>query len=80
MKHVVLGSIAALIAAAITVSLHYYSAHDLAGFFAAVAGFPGLLANDHYVQLNEVLFTTVNWLFYFLLLEGIAALKHRFSS
>jgi hypothetical protein len=80
MKHFVLGSLAALIAAAITVLLHFYGAHDLLGFLAAVAGFPGLLANGHYVQLNEVLFTVVNWLFYFLLLEGITALKHRFSN
>ncbi len=80
MKHIVIGSLAALIAAAITVSLHFYGAHDLQGFFAAVAGYPGLLANGHYVQLNEVLFTVVNWLFYFLLFEGIAALKHKFSN
>jgi len=80
MKHIVLGSLAALIAAAITVSLRFYGAHDLQGLFAAVAGFPGLLANGHYVQLNEVLFTVVNWLFYFLLLEGLAALRHKFSN
>jgi hypothetical protein len=80
MKDIVLGSLAALIAAAITVSLHFYGAHDLQGFFVAVAGFPGLLANGHYVQLNEVLFTVVNWLFYFLLFEGIAALKHKLSN
>jgi hypothetical protein len=61
-------------------SPHFYGAHDLQGFFAAVAGFPGLLANGHYVQLNEVFFTVVNWVFYFLLFEGIAALKHKFSS
>ena len=80
MKHIVIGSLAALIAAAITVSLHFYGAHDLQGFIAAVAGYPGLLANGHYVQLNEVLLTVVNWLFYFLLFEGIAALKHKFSN
>ena len=80
MKHIVLASLAALIAAAITVSLHFYGAHDLQGFFAAVAGFPGLLANGHYVQLNELLFTVVNWLFYFLLFESISALKHKFST
>lgn len=80
MKRIVPGSLAALIAAAITVSLHFYGAHDLQGFFAAVAGFPGLLANGHYVQLNEVFFTVVNWGFYFLLFEGFAALKHKFSN
>jgi hypothetical protein len=78
MKHIVLGSLAALIAAAITVSLHFYGAHDLQGFVAAVAGYPGLLANGHYVQLNEMIFTSVNWLFYFLIFEGIAALKRKF--
>jgi len=80
MKHIVLGTLAALIAAAITVSLHFYGAHDLQGFLAAVAGYPGLLANGHYVQLNETLFTSVNWLFYFLIFEGIAALKRKFSN
>jgi hypothetical protein len=80
MKHIVLGSLAALIAAAITVSLRFYGAHDLQGFVAAVAGYPGLLANGHYVQLNEMIFTAVNWLFYFLIFEGIAALKRKFSN
>jgi hypothetical protein len=80
MKHIVLGSLAALIAAAITVSLHFYGAHDLQGFVAAVAGYPGLLANGHYVQLNEMFFTSVNWLFYFLIFEGIGALKRKFSN
>jgi hypothetical protein len=79
MKHIVLGGLAALIAAAITVSLHFYGAHDLQGFVAAVAGYPGLLANGDYVRLNETLFTSVNWLFYFLIFEGIAALKRKFS-
>jgi hypothetical protein len=80
MKHIVLGSLAALVAAAITVSLHFYGAHDLPGLFTAFAGFPGLVANGHYVQLNEAVFTVVNWVFYFLLFEGIAALKHTFSN
>jgi hypothetical protein len=80
MKHIVLGSLAALVAAAITVSLHFYGAHDLQGFFAAAAGYPGLVANGHYDQLNEVLFTAVNWVFYFLLFEGIAVLKRKFSN
>jgi hypothetical protein len=75
MKHILLGSVAALIAAAITVSLHFYGAHDMQGLLAVVAGFPGLLANGNYVQLNQVLFTAVNGLFYFSLFEGIAALK-----
>ena len=47
MKHVLLGSLAAPIAAAITVSLHFYGAHDLQGLVAAVAGYPGLLANGN---------------------------------
>ena len=80
MKHFLLGSIAALIATAITVSLHFYGAHDLQGLAAVIAGYPGLLANGNYVQLNETLFTTVNWLFYFLILEGIAALKRKLSN
>jgi hypothetical protein len=65
MKHLVLGSLAAAIAAAITITIHFYGAHDIQGFVAAVAGYPGLLANGDHVRLNEVLFTVVNWLFYF---------------
>jgi hypothetical protein len=80
MKHIVLGSFAALIAAAITITTHFYGAHDLQGLFAAVAGYPGLLANGGYDQLNETLFTSINWLFYFLIFEGIAALKRKFSN
>jgi hypothetical protein len=42
--------------------------------FAALAGYPGLLANgEHYTKLNVVLFTGVNWTFYFLLLEAVFA-------
>jgi hypothetical protein len=80
MKHVLLASLAALIAAPITISLHFYGAHDIQGFFAIVAGYPGLLANGEYTRLNWVLFTGVNWLFYFLLLEGAVALKRKFSN
>jgi hypothetical protein len=79
-KHIVLGSLAAAIVGAITVSLHFYGAHDLQGYVAMCAGYPGLLANGDYVQLNWVLFTVVNWLFYFLLFEGIATLKRKFSN
>jgi len=77
MKHILLGSLAALVATAITVSLHFYGAHDLQGVLAVIAGYPGLLANGNYVRLNELLFTLVNWLFYFLIFEGIAALKRK---
>ena len=78
MKHIVLGSLAALVAAAITISLHRFGAHDIEGFITAVAGYPGLLANGEYQRLNEVLFTAVNWLFYFLLFEGAMALRRKF--
>ena len=78
MRHIALGSLAALVAAAITISLHFFGAHDIEGFIAAVAGYPGLLANGEYTRLNEALFTGVNWLFYFLLLEGAMALRRRF--
>ncbi len=80
MKHILLGGVAVLVATAITVSLHFYGAHDLQGVVAAIAGYPGLLANGNYVRLNELLSTLVNWLFYFMIFEGIAALRHRLSS
>jgi hypothetical protein len=83
MKHIALGSLAALVAAATTISLHFFGAHDIEGFIAAVAGYPGLLANGEFTRLNEmwlnqVLFTAVNWLFYFLLFEGAMALTRKF--
>jgi hypothetical protein len=80
MKHIFLGSLAALITMGITVSLHFYGVHDLQGATAMIAGYPGLLANINRVRINEMLFTGVNWLFYFLILEGIAALRRRLSS
>ena len=80
MKHIVAAIVAALIAAAITICLQYYGAHDIQGFFAAVAGYPGLLANGENAPLNAALFTGVNWLFYFLLVEGAIALKKKVSS
>jgi hypothetical protein len=79
MKHVTLGVVAAVIAATITMSIHVWGAHDLGGFLAAVAGYPGLLANGDYARLNEMLFTGVNWVFYFALFEGVVALKKQFS-
>jgi len=78
MKHVALGSLAALIAATITISLHVSGVHDMGGFFAIVAGYPGLLANGEYTRLNEMLFTAVNWLFYFALFELAVVLKQKF--
>jgi hypothetical protein len=54
-KHVALGSLAALIAATITVSIHVWGAHDIQGLLAAVAGYPGLLANGD-TELNEALY------------------------
>lgn len=44
-----------------------------------MAGYPGILANGEYTRLNEPLFVTVNWLFYFLLFEGMVALKRKLS-
>jgi hypothetical protein len=79
MKHIALGIVAALIAATITISIHVWGAHDMQGVLAAIAGYPGLLANGDYTRLNEVLFTLVNWSFYFALFEGVIALKKRFS-
>ena len=80
MKHIAMGAIAAFIAFSITISLHFYGAHDIQGFFAAVAGYPGLLANGEDAPLNDVLFTAVNWFFYLSLLEAVIALKKRFST
>jgi hypothetical protein len=80
MKHILIASFAALVTVIITVSLYHYGAHDMGGFFAALAGYPGLLANgEHYTKLNIVLFTGVNWVFYFLLFEAVFALKRKFS-
>lgn len=78
-QHVVLGMSAALVAGAITVLLHFYGAHDVQGFFLAIAGFPGVVASTHSVEPNDVLLTFINWIFYFSLFEGIAALKRRLS-
>jgi hypothetical protein len=78
-QHVVLGISAALIAGTITVLLHFYGAHDVQGFFLAIAGFPGVLASSHSVEPNDVLFTFINWIFYFSLFEGIAGLKRWLS-
>ena len=75
MKHIVMGGLAAAIAGAITVSLHFFGAHDLLGAFATFAGFPGAFVSTLSTQSNEILFTAVNWYFYFLLFEGIVALK-----
>lgn len=80
MKHIAFGGVAALIAAAITGLLHFYGAHDIQGFFAAVAGYLGLLASEAGGPLNEVLFTAVNWLFYFVVFEGAFAIKRRVST
>jgi len=79
MKHIAFGGTAALVAAMITGSLHFYGAHDIQGFFAAIAGYPGLLANGTDGPLHEVLFTAVNWLVYFLAIEGAFAIKRKLS-
>jgi|SRR5882762_4916412 len=78
-QHIVLGVSAALIAGALAVLLHFYGAHDIQGLFLAMAAFPGVLASSHVVEPNEVLFTFINWIFYFSLFEGVAALKRRVS-
>ncbi len=62
-KHIVLGVLALVIAAALTVSIHFYGAHDLQVFFLMIAGYLGLLANSGFDQFNEGLFTVVNWFF-----------------
>jgi len=80
MKHIAFGGIAALIAAVLTGLLHFYGAHDIQGFFAAVAGYPGLLASGGDGPVNEVLFAAVNWLFYFVIIEGVFAVKRKFST
>jgi len=79
MKHIAIAGLAAVVAATITISLRLYGVHDLLGFLAAVAGYPGLLANGEDTRLNEALFASVNWLFYFLLFEGIWALKRKLA-
>jgi hypothetical protein len=79
MKHLALGIVAGLIAGAITLSIHVWGAHDIQGFLAVIAGYPGLLANGDYTQLNEVLFTVANWTFYFAVFEGVVALRRRLT-
>ena len=80
MKLLAFAGIAAFIATVITASLHFYGSHDIQGFFAAVAGYPGLLASGADKPLNEAVFTVVNWLFYFVVLEGAFAIKRKFST
>jgi hypothetical protein len=75
MKHIVLGSLAALVAALISLFLSYYGAHDVLGLLAAYAGFPGLLVNGDNAPFSIALVTFTNWVCYFLLFEGIAALR-----
>jgi hypothetical protein len=79
MKHIVMGALAAVIAVAISVSLHFYGAHDLQGAFAMFAGFPGVLISAYSVQPNDVLLTAVNGFCYFLVFEGIVALKKKLA-
>jgi hypothetical protein len=78
-RHILLGSLAALVGATIAISLHSFGAHDIEGFFAAVAGYPGLLANGKYTRPNEVLFTAVTWLFYLGLFEAVVVMKRKLS-
>jgi hypothetical protein len=80
MKHVAFAGMAALGAAFFAVSLHYYGAHDIGGFFAAVAGCPGLLVSGIDRPINPMVFTAVNWLFYFIVIEAVAALPRKLST
>jgi hypothetical protein len=50
------------------------------GLLVAMAGYPGILANGKYTDLNEPLFVGINWVFYFLVFEGVAALKRKFGA
>ena len=79
MKPIAFEVVAALVAATITISIHVWGAHDIQGFLAAIAGYPGLLANGDYTRLNEGLFTVVHCTFYFALIEGVFALKKQIS-
>jgi hypothetical protein len=78
MRHLTFAAIAALIASLITGSLHFYGAHDIQGLFAIVAGYPGFLASGIDRPVHESLFTAVNGLFYFGVIEGSFALKRKF--
>jgi hypothetical protein len=68
-----LGNLAAVVAAAITVFLHYYSAHDIQGLMAAYLGLPGLLVDGVSAPVELTVFTSVYWIFYFLRLRALAA-------
>ena len=65
-----------MIAVFITISGHLYGGHDFQGFLAvAVLGLPGLLACGKNGPINEALFTLVNWLFCFSLVEAVFAIR-----
>jgi hypothetical protein len=73
MRHVILVVLAAAIAFGLTAVAQMHGAHDAPGSFVFVAGYPGLAAigdleNDYQVK---IIFTLVNWVFYFGLLESI---------
>jgi hypothetical protein len=74
MKHLILAGLAGLAAGLISLLLSYYGAHDVLGLLAAWAGMPGILINGENIPFSVGLVTFTNWVCYFLILEGIAAL------
>jgi len=54
--------------------------HRSLAVFAAVAGYPGFLVSGADGPVNQVVFTAVNWLFYFGVIEVTFAIKRKFST
>ena len=81
MRHAIAIVLAAAIALSLTAAIRFYGAHDMMGFSAIVIGYPGfavITATDLEDREAEVLFTVVNWVFYFGLFEVIWFLRARF--
>jgi hypothetical protein len=61
-------SAATAVAAALALGIHFSGPHDPVGFLTIMVGYPGfavLSASDLENREAEVVFTVVNWLFYF---------------
>jgi len=80
-RHAIAIVLAAAIALSLAAAIRFYGAHDMLGFSALVIGYPGfavITATDLENKEAEVLFTAVNWVFYFGLFEVIWFLWARF--
>lgn len=80
-KHILTGGITLCLALAITLLLSTYGADGVRGFIAVYAGYPGAAVNWRlFGHMNYLLITSVNWLSYFGVAEGLAIAFRRLSS